>query len=107
MPNNTKSPRTELLLSYSCTVESNASGCDPHAVSIYNSTGDPVSRSPRLCLDCEQTCLSSRVVLASTNRRAAFVLLDQTGHQSHGELPCTRMSEWWRVLTDADHDLSR
>ena len=46
VPNNTKSPRTELLLSYSCTAESNASGCDPNAVSIYNSTGDPVRPSP-------------------------------------------------------------
>ena len=46
VPNNTKSPRTELLLSYSCTAESNASGCDPQAVSIYNSTGDPVRPSP-------------------------------------------------------------
>ena len=41
VPNNTRSPRTELLLSYSCTAKSNASGCDPEATSIYNTSGDP------------------------------------------------------------------
>jgi hypothetical protein len=41
VPNGTTSPRTELLLSYSCTTASNASGCDPEAISIYNTSGDP------------------------------------------------------------------
>ena len=43
VPNGTKSPRTELLLSYSCIpgASANASGCDPEAVSIFNSTADP------------------------------------------------------------------
>ena len=43
VPNGTKSPRTELLLSYSCVpgASANASGCDPEAVSVYKTSADP------------------------------------------------------------------
>ena len=44
-PNANATPRTEIFLSYSCTTDNAAAtGCDPQAVSIYNtSTGDPTS----------------------------------------------------------------
>ena len=41
-PNANTTGRTEVFLSWSCTASSaNVTGCDPHAASIYNTTGDP------------------------------------------------------------------
>ena len=41
-PNATESGRDELFLSWSC-VAGSSSGCDPKAVSLYNSSGDPTA----------------------------------------------------------------
>ena len=87
VPNNTQSPRTELLLSYSCTSSSNASGCDPEAVSIYNTSGDPTGN--QASGDMAMISGNHKIIFGKQQGRGIwFGPVYPNGTQDHPAYPC-------------------
>jgi arylsulfatase I/J len=92
VPNGTVSPRTELLLSYSCAADNgNASGCDPTAVSAYN-TIDQAPQDPSLRIGGDMALISGshKIIFGAQQGRGIwFGPVYPNGSHDQPLFPCT------------------